>query len=603
MSRVDATVTAASWRLWAMRLVQASVLCLFGAVVAVGFARLAEKFGIAAPHWGMTGAVLSGAVVFAALIWASLRAPSRLAVAQRIDDGAGLRDSLSTAMSVRSKGDGWSANVVSAAERSADQVKLSTALPWQTPARLSWPLIAAMAVLVLWVVPVPDLFGKRTQAAKLAQDAAEINKTQAEVQKAESRVLEPLKKVAPELASEQEKLLKQDELVAKPKSTEAIRRESVRRLTGMSQKIEQLMAGKDAKAGDRTKDLLRQLRSPTNGPLSEMSKELSKGNFAAAQAEMQKALDSAASGQMSAEAKEQVAEQAKELAKQLETLAKDRKDLENKLAERGLDPKLAGDPAALAEAMKQADSMSQQQKDAMVNAAQAMQGASEAMQQMAQAMQQMAEGMSQGGQQGQQQAQQGAAQAAAAMQQMEGMMNDSQNLQAAMAEAKFQLAQMGQKMEGGQAEGMGACENGLDGQPGDGSGGKPGGNGQFAQGDTSQKGGGQGGPGEGDGGGRGEEQAEEKWQKRKATTQLGGGPIIASTFVEGDSIRNESKASFQAVLEAKTKDAQDAIEANVIDKRFQKAVKHFFGSMQTNKPAAAAAPAGAGPATTPEAKK
>ncbi len=580
MSEISRVVAAAGRRLFFMRFIGALVVAGTVAISIAGVVRILDKTLVFQPNWLIFSLALAGVALAVAAVYASMGSPNRVTVAQQVDDGAGLRDSLSTAIAMSGSSDAWAKNVVDGAVRAAVGVNVKQALPWQTPRHAWSPLIAGLCVLVLWFMPVPDVFGKRTVIAKQLDEQKKIDEAQAQAKAAESKVLEPLKKIAPDLLKGD---VKEDDKVEtpKPKTADDFRRDSIKKLTNISQKIEQMMGGADSQKTQITQDMLRQLRSPVNGPISGMSKELAKGNFTAAQQELQKALESLASGTMSEADKQTMKDQLQNVAEQMKQLAETKKELENKLAQSGMDPKLAGDPAKLAEEVAKNDGMSQQQKDAMVNAAQAQQAAGENMAAMAQAMQQMAQGM---GQQGMdQQGSQAAQQAMNQMQQMEGMMQDGKSMQAAMAEAKFQLRQMGEKTEGGQCEKMGDCEGGLNG------GNKPGqnpGSGQFKMGDTSGKGNGQGGPGQGDGGGRGEEPAEEKWQQRKAKTQLGQGPIIASTFIEGDSIKNDAKAQFGELVEAATKDAQDAIESKGIEKPFQKQFKFFIGSMQGNKPAA-----------------
>lgn len=601
MQEITRVVSAASRRLFAMRLAQGLAVGITAAVAIAGLVRLLEKVAVWQPQsaatWWTLGGSLAAAAVVGSFIYAAARSPRAVSVAQQVDDGAGLRDSLSTALAVSNAGDAWSRNVVDAAARAAVTVNVKTALPWQTPRHAWSPLIAAMCVLVLWFIPVPDVFGKRQVVAKQLEEQNKIEEARLQVKEAESKVLDPIKKLAPDLAKENPETKDAPQDVNKPKSAEDYRREGIKKLTNIQQKIEQMLGGVDAQKTQLSQDLLRQLRSPASGPMAAMSKEMAKGNFRAAQEELQKSLDQLASGNMSDSQKEQMKEQLQNLADQLQKLAENKKDMENKLQQQGMDPKLAGDPAKLAEALKNAEGMSEQQKDAMVTAAQAQAAAGEGMSAMAQAMQQMAQGMSQQGMD--QQGAQAAQQAANMMQQMEGMMQDAKSMQAAMAEAKFQMQQMSQNGQPGQCNGMGACEGGLSG--GNNGGSNPG-SGQFKMGDTGNKGDGQGGPGQGDGGGRGEEAADEKWQQRKAKTQLGTGPIIASTFVEGDSIKNESKAKFNEVLEAASKDAQDAIETNAVDRRFQKAFKHFINSMQNNKGAPAAGAAAPADANPPEKK-
>jgi hypothetical protein len=167
--------------------------------------------------------------------------------------------------------------------------------------------------------------------------------------------------------------------------------------------------------------------------------------------------------------------------------------------------------------------------------------------------------------------------------QSEMMQSDMENLDAAMKEAKSQMAKMG-----------GQCNN-PGGKPGEGECEGNGQLGQWRQGESNKFGQGSGGPGKGNGDGPEENPADYEFDKQKAKTPLGEGPMIGSRLVYGDQVKGESKAQFSQAVEAGEKAVAEGLESQRIPREMENAVKKYFGNLKNK----AATPQ---PAPTPEKK-
>ncbi len=277
--------------------------------------------------------------------------------------------------------------------------------------------------------------------------------------------------------------------------------------------------------------------------------------------------------------------QLENLKGQLDKLAQSQKNLEEKLKQAGMDPKLASNPEELKKALDKNQNMSDDQKQAMQKAAEAKKSADQSCQAMAQCMGKMASKMGKDGEQGEQgeSGQQGMKEMASQMSEMEMMMSEAQQMDAAMSEAQHQLKSLCEGMGQCQNPGMGQCQNGLMDKP-------------WSPGDNQGQGNRRGGHGQAQGGSNSEQVADESWTKRKVSSKTGQGPIIGSTMIQGEQVKGESTAQFAQVADAAEANASEALENNVIPREFHDVVKHYFGRLKAKSQAQEAAKAAAAPA-------
>lgn len=584
MNDIRRVVRAAAWRVGAIAYLRNLVVALAIVLAGLILLRIAEQmFAFTAP---LGGEGLSSAAMWEqvaiwsavgaaglALVWTLFTLADRKAVARRVDEGANLREAISTAMYIENATDPWSKATVESAARSARGVRLSQAVPIQPPRFWPVPLAMGLALAVVFLaLPRMDVLGwyKNAMAKKEVEEQRTI--AVAEQQNVEKLKQETFEKLG----------LEPDEPAAEPgaekpepSSPEEIRRAALKELTKLSDRLEQLKQGEKGQKLEALKEKLGQLQKPGD-ELADLSKALQAGDFKQAKAEMQKLQEQAAAGNMSQEDKQKLAEQLEKMAEQLEKLAQNKEQLEKKLQEAGLDPKLANaSPQELKEALEKAENLSPEQKEKLEQMCNSQSQCQSAMEALAGACQSAAQQMSESGE-----GQEGSmGQMGDQLSELEQLAQEMEMADAALSECQSQMQSL---CKGGECEGMGEGAEGMGGT-------KP-----WAAGYSQNQGMGSGGPGQGRGGEPGEAAADFETVKKRNIGPQGDGPIVGSRLVEGDSIRGESKAAFSQVVATADQAATDAIEQNAIPREFHEAVKAYFGTLKErggNKPAAPAEPA------------
>jgi hypothetical protein len=589
MDQVRRVVTRAGRRLMFNTFLQNAAITLTGAMVLAIAARLVERifslevFFADYWMWSLVGAGLLAVVV--AYVWTFVTRRRPVAVATEVDERANLREALSTALYVEKSRDPWADAMRDTAVRAAAGVNVSGAVPVEAPRAWPVPLATLIALLVLWyAVPSMDVLGRQKVRTAQEQKEKEIVQVKTEVAASEQKIKEMLQKANVDFLKEDpnDNPNAPDQKVQE-NDPDAIRRAAIRDLTSLTTKIEEAQKTDKAMESEALKEAMEQLKQPGPGPMDELSKQLSKGEFGAAKAALEQLSKQVQDGSLNQQQKEDVKKQAENLSKQLDSLAKQQNQLSKKLQEQGLDKKSAqdlakkaADPAALKDALDKLPQLSEAQKDALMKMAQAASKSRESCSNMSEAMSKMAQGMSQQGLQ--QDAMQAMQDMANQLSESEMMQSDMENLQAAMEEAKDQLAKLG-----------GQCKNGG-GQPGEGQCEGNGTLGQWREGDSSKKGKGSGGPGQSQGGMSPEAQASDyQFEKKKADVKTTAGPIISSRLVQGDQIKGESVAEFSEAVEQGEVTAAEGIDSMRIPREMEGAVKTYFGNLkkkaeQANKP-------------------
>lgn len=580
MNEINRVLRQAAWRVAFSDFLRGLIVALLSALTLAIIARLTQQALGATWPWTVIGWYALGVCVAAGLFYAVIARPKPLEVARRVDEGANLRESLSTALCVAPSNDAWSRVTVESASRVARGVRVSQAVPVRAPR--FWPavlpLIVAM-VLVFALVPRLDLFG--THAAKVAEATkqAQILQAKTEVVDAQKKIEEMVKDL--DLGKDKTEAIASEKPEAK--DPEAIRKSAIKELSKLSDRLQQLRTGEKAQKLDALTKNLKQLKAP-GAETAELTKALATGDFKQAKQELEKLAQAAASSSsMSEQEKKEAAKQLAEVAKQLEKLAENKKDLEKKLAEAGLDKALAKDPAALQKALEKAGNLSDQQKQQLAEMAQASQQSSESAKGLSEALSKMSESMKSGDQAG---TEKGAEGGMKQLSELEQISQEMQSADAAMNEAKNQMAQMGGKCDNpGEGEGQG---NSTQAQPW---------SDRFSEGKGKAGGIRSGGGGIGEGGQGQTAKADFSTEKRKSIGAQGKGPIVGSRLVQGESIKGESKAEFVKVVADADQTATEAIENNTIPREFHDAVKSYFGRLKDK----ATEKAGAGQPAAPSA--
>lgn len=551
MSAIDRIVRKAAWRLLANDLLArtAWTLTLAAAVLVVllGLERLAQ---VAIP-WreAMLGAA-AGAVVLA-VAWSLLTRPDRQRVALEVDERAELRESLSTALLVRGRSDGWSRAVVETAEQRAAQVDLRRAIPLSAPNHWFAPAAAGAALLLAWLA-VPTLSGER----RSSETERQVRQVLAEQRENQKKLDELLKNVSVDLGDERKDL--EADLPDGARTREDVQRAMVKKLTSLTEKLQAERNSLEAQRADALKRELSKLNKPGEGPMSEMAEKLSKGDFSGAKKALEDLKKKMESGGLSEEQKKQMQDQLQDLAQQLEKMSQAQEQMKEAMKQAGLSEEqiqqAMDNPESLKQALEQMQNLTPQQRQQLMDMAMKM-GACQQCQGMGNMMGQMAMGQMDPNAMGQLAGMMGA---------MEMLQQDLELMDAAMAEAMLQLAQLSDSMCEGGGQGMGMQAS----------------IGQWKPGDSSEFGSGSGGAGKGFGMNTADDPFDFETRAERAKSKTQAGPIIASMMVDGPQISGESRAQFAEAAAAAEHNASEAIDNLVVPRELQDAVKSYFGTLQ-----------------------
>lgn len=575
MNDILRVLRAASWRVAIANFLYGLVLTLIVALLVLMVMRVVEQTTNLIVLWKQVAYGAAGVCMLGGIVWAIVAKPNRLAVARRVDEGAALKESLSTALCVadRQQEDPWARATVETASRVARGLPVARAVPIEAPKLWPVPIALGLALAVLFLT-MPKLNWFTVKAPALAQapaNQAEVVQAKAETKEAEKKIEELTKKLNLDAKKPEAEEAKKPE----PQNPEDIRKAAIKELTKTNDRLEELRAGVKAQKLEAMQQQLKSIKSEGE-QTSDLAKAMAAGNFSQAKQELEKlkqqAMNAGQNGGMSEAQKKDVAKQLDNLAKQMDKMAKNQQDLNKQLQAAGIDPKAANSPSGLQKAIAEAQNLSESQKQQLQQAAQAMQQAQQSMEGMSQSMQKMAEGM-QGG--NQESVQEGAQAAQGQLSELEQMSQDMAMAAAAQSEVQSQINKLGSKCEGGQCNGEG-----------DGQGGNKSGD-QWSKGWAQRQGKRQG-EGHQSGGSSGAEQADFAKEDRKSIGPIGQGPIVGTRFVKGDSIKGESKAEFVATVAKADQAATEAIENNTIPREYHEAIKNYFGRLKDKGGAGAA---------------
>ena len=573
MNEIQQVLARASKRLFLIDLLRTLMVCSFIVLCVLFAARLTQKLvpTIEIP-WNLTFVIAGAITLISAFVWAMLRRPSEDEVARQVDDRAGLRETISTALCVDENQDAWSKSVVQDASARARRVVIKDTIPIESPKHWAMPIAAIIAIVAIWWVPSTDITGLMAKKEKKLDEQAQIAQVQATVDEAKKKMDEikaqtgiDLESVgdetSPELTPDKTEFVKPEEIA----------RAAIKELTNLSDKLEEKRNNEDGATFDAIKDMTRQLTAPEQGPVSEMARAMARGDFKEAQKQLEQMAQNLNDGSMDEEQQKQAAEQLEAMKEQLEKMAENRQSLEEQLKAAGLSEQqakqMATDPDALQRALEEAGATPEQAQQ-LAKAAQAQQRASDAAGSMAQAMGQMSAGMQQSNPS---EMGEGLESMSGQLSSMEQMQQEMQSLEQAMGECESQLAKVGQCENPGNGPGAGQGF-GEDAQWGN--------TGQFKEGSSQGFGQGSGGPGQGMGAGPDAQATDYALKKERAEVQTtNDGPVIASTMVQGSQIRGESTATFSQAVDSASTQAAEAIETKRVPRKHESVVQQYFGRL------------------------
>ena len=564
MKEIQQALSQAARRLFVNEFLRAFVLMVTACSAVLLAIVLVEKLGPWMFRWPVIFGAAAGVSLTTALVAAWVRRPRGVALADELDRRANLRETLSTAISLDRTSDAesnaWTQAVKESASQRARRIVMRDAVTvraphgWQTPV-----LLLLIAGLGLWLAPRHDLSGLLDRRAEEDQQQAEIRTAALEIKTRENQLKEILDRAGVEMEEDEtdDEGTEQD----KPNSVEELKRSALKKLTKLSDSLNDKMKSEQAQQAKALQKNMQRLKTPGPGPMVEFARSLARGQFKDAKQALDELNKSIQSGEMSDEKKMQAASQLKALAEQMEKLAKQKDELQQQLEKQGMDSQqakqLAGDPDALKEALEKMENMSPSQRQALMNNAMGQMQASQAMQSMANAMSQMSQDLqSQCENPGQNPGQNGSMQQA--MQSMSEQLSASEMASAEMQSAQQAMSQC-QGMMGEFGNSLGQNPSGMPG-----SGGKKAGEADVANDLSSPL------------------LASDDYMLKNEKTQVAnnGGPIIGSTMVYGAQVKGEATAEFGQAVGASSIQAAEAIESMRVPREYHDAVRHYFGRLE-----------------------
>lgn len=493
--------------------------------------------------WG----VAAGLVI---LLWL-LRFPSRMQASLLLDERLKLRERFSTTLALADSDDPFAR---AARAESLDAIR-------RVDVRGHFPIgpsrscyygagVWLVAIGLILFMPEKDLLGLLRKKQQEQQKTAELEQARTEVREA----VEPLKAVVKQMGSpEMEKELEKLEELMQAGQPQEIKREAIKALGDLSERIKQMQGSAQLDAANMLQETLKRLRGSPDPFSQQMRAALAKGDFAQAAnmlSQMQKQL---AEGSMPDQQRKEMAKQLQALAQELQKLAEQKRGLEDELEKLGLDKKLARmSKQQLQQALQNQGLRPEQIEDLMKKMA-ACEGAGGLCAALGQAL--AGGGGGAGGL--------SADDLSDAIEQLSAL----ESLQQQMVLLQAGYDQLSQCMGClGEGLGPGSCQS------------------PFSEGLSEKYGAGSGGPGRGFGPRGSDTDGQTATKSTRLNKESGEGPVIASWYFKDIQVKGESRRQFSEVVEAGRASAAEAINENQIPRKYEDAMKKYFGQLEESGP-------------------
>jgi DNA repair exonuclease SbcCD ATPase subunit len=400
--------------------------------------------------------------------------------------------------------------------------------------------------MLVFFLPQKDLLGflrkrdhKQEQTRQLQEAKVDINKAADPVKLAIKQLGEP--EFSDELAK-----LEQGPKDAKP---EEIKRQAIRKLGDLSDKIKKMQGNMKLESINKMQQMFKQLKGSPDVFSQKLRLALARGNFSEASNLLSQAQKQLAEGKLNEQQRKALSEQLQNLARELRKLAQKNEELEKELEKLGLDKKLAELDMNQLRRSLQKQGLSVEKIDELLQKASAIQSASSRCQGLGSAMAGCGAGA--GGLSGDE-----LANVIEQLDELEAIKQQLMLTEASLAEIERAIAGLG--------EGM--CQ-GIGGQ------------GPFMEGISDKFGSGTGGPGMGYGPRSMDETGETSTKKTRLKNKPGQGPVIASWYFKDIQVTGEAEREFSEVLQAGRDRAAEAISDNQIPRKYEDAIKKYFSQL------------------------
>lgn len=491
--------------------------------------------------WGIWSFWCAAAIALLVLWVLSL--PSRMAASLLLDERLKLNERVSTTLALAHSDDPFakaarveSLNVIRQANLTG-HFPIALSRSWAYGAGV-WTVAIALALLL----PQQDLLGFRRDRQDQQKKAQIAQETQTQVKKAVQQAKAALRAIGePNLVADLKKL---DEL-GQGAGPEEVKREAIKALGDLAQRIQQMQAGAQARTADALQQMLKQLRGSGDPFSQQIRLALAKGEFGQAVKMLTQLQSQLNDGSLPEEKRKALAAQMQELGKELTKLSEQKRQIEEELARLGLDKKLAqASPEQLRQAL-QKQGLSPEIVDQLMKKVEAGQAASAQCAELGQALA------------GNDLSGDGLSAAIDELDALDAMEQQMIQLEVSLAEISGSLGGLGRNLRSGHWE---VSEGGEEGGYGQGIGLKAGRDHVIASDPLTAN------------------------KMERAPTQGKGGPVVASWYFRDAQVKGEAQRSFTEVVQTGRASAAEAISENQIPRRYEDAVKTYFNQLEENGP-------------------
>jgi len=342
-SLLETQVNRVNRRLFVQSLLNRLVLCWSVALAASLLWFLIQPFAIGGAaswlRWSVAGGLVLVATIVA-IVLTALRAPSKLASALSLDERFGLKERVTTLLSLTPKEQETPAG--QALRKDVDQHISGLKVGERFPIRLSWlasmvPVGAAVLALVALFYEPPvtsaslkkgdDLKKPPVNAAEISQKMDQLKRKIFDPEKPERQVSEKLK----EFESEMEKIAN------KPTRTKEEVRERMKEMASLEDRMrehgKQLM-DKDTSLKNQLKEMNKQSDKNKDGPAADMQKAMAEGDMEKAKEELDKLAKKLQDGKLSDEDKQKLQKQMDQMQQKAAEMAQKMGEQQKKEEER-----------------------------------------------------------------------------------------------------------------------------------------------------------------------------------------------------------------------------------------------------------------------------
>jgi len=474
------------------------------------------------------------------------RRQSDVAVASIVDVRLKLHDRLSTALAMRGRTDPFASAAIEDGTLAAQDRRvidsLGRALPVRWP-KSTWagPTLCALAAAVWWFVPV---LPPAVIMATLATDpevAAAQTAAQMQIEAVQQQI-----DLSPELAKELGEIAPMGGEEAQPprdqRTPEQIQRETARRMTDLSQKLDEVLSGERTQSLSAMRDALSKIEPGKSPEVKALAEALKLGDAAEAQSALQEVMDQIANGQMDEATRAQMAEDLERLAKQIADAADSNDALRTALEAEGMDGDLAADIDATEAALAAAKNLNAEQKARLRKAIKSQKIAKEKLQKLSTSCKKACSKCKNGGGEGDE-----AMEAEEVLSEMEA----DEELESAAKSLRSQCRSGQCRTSGNPADGRGSRQAGTEGGP-------------IAEGPH----------------GDGTDKIDAEVASRKSQMGSKRKGVIARQLVDAPPVVGESRAKLREIAGNIERGYEDGTDNDPVPPHLRDLHKHYFGDLK-----------------------